>query len=170
VPKTSPAACEHERKKDTSKAVTTAPPQRSSQKLKAAAPKPGAGAAAADSIRVNNPSPQYTRDKFRGRTSTSYIDWATLMRRALGLDVLDCPRCHDRVKPVVVIEQEEVCSKILTHLKLPLRPEELADGAVVYDVTAEPAFDSDEWVQDGASLSRGPPCNWDGIDPPAPAE
>ncbi len=91
VPKTGPVVCEHEAEKDTSKAVTTAP-KRSSQRPKAEAPKTGAGAAAADSIRVNNPSPQDTREKFRGRTSTSYIDWATLMRRGLGLDVLDCRR------------------------------------------------------------------------------
>ncbi len=27
--------------------------------------------------------------------NSSYIDWATLMRRGLGIDVLDCPRCHE---------------------------------------------------------------------------
>ena len=93
-----------------------------------------------------------------------------MMRRGLGLDVLDCPKCHDRMRPVAVLEQEEVCSKILTHLKLPLHPEELSDGVVVYDVTAEPVFDSDEWMQNAARVSRGPPSNWDGIDPPTPAE
>ncbi len=39
-------------------------------------------------VAVNKPSPEATREKFRGRTSTSYIDWATLMRRGMGLDVL----------------------------------------------------------------------------------
>jgi len=58
------------------------------------------------------------------------------------------------MRPVAVLEQEEVCSKILTHLKLPLHPEELSDGVVVYDVTAEPVFDSDEWMQNAASVSR----------------
>jgi len=111
-----------------------------------------------------------TREKFRGRTSTSYIDWATLMRRGLGIDVLDCPKCHKRMAPVAVIEQEEVCSKILTHLKLPLRPEALSDGAVVYDVTGDPVLDVGEWQQEGGRRTRAPPCGWDGIDPPSPAE
>jgi hypothetical protein len=51
-----------------------------------------------------------------------------------------------------------------------LRPEELSDGVVVYDVTAEPVFDSDEWMQNAGSPPRGPPSNRDGIDPPTPAE
>jgi hypothetical protein len=58
--------------------------------------------AAAGLTQTSKPSPQATRDKFRGRMSTSYIDWATLMRCGLGLDVLDCPRCHDRMRPVAV--------------------------------------------------------------------
>jgi len=73
------------------------------------------------------------------------------------------------MQPVGVIEQEEVCSKILPHLKLPLRPEELSDGAVVYDVTAE-VFDREGIQQDAVGVERGPPSNWDGIGEPSPAQ
>lgn len=87
-----------------------------------------------------------------------------------GIDVLDCPKCHKRMTPVAVIEQEEVCSKILTHLKLPLRPEEMSDGAVVYDVTDDPIHEWDGRTQERGRRTRAPPCDWDGIDPPSPAE
>jgi ribosomal protein S27E len=182
VPKAGPPLCEHEPKalasQETStssshpspRTVTPTVNKDTSTSSSHPVPKPVSEEAAAALTRTTKPSPQATRDKFRGRTSTSYIDWATLMRRGLGLDVLDCPKCHDRMRPVAVLEQEEVCSKILTHLKLPLRPEELSDGVVVYDVTAEPVFDSDEWMQNAGSLPRGPPSNRDGIDPPTPAE
>lgn len=39
-----------------------------------------------------------------------------------------------RTPKVPVIEREEVCSMILTHLKVPIRPEGLSEREVVYDV------------------------------------
>ena len=113
-----------------------------------------------------------SRDKFAGRTSTSYIDWATLMKRGMGIDVLSCPRCTSRLKPIGVITEPDVIEKILVHLNLPLRPEQLHDGmTIVYDVTGEPVFDelwsaeSEEWAE-----ARGPPGAWDGVDAPSPCE
>jgi hypothetical protein len=103
-------------------------------------------------------------DKFRGRRSTSYIDWASLMHRSMNVDVLQCPKCQDRMKPIADITDREVISKIMTHLRLPLVPKVLGDGAVVYDVTGEPVLDPD-WRRNQSATERGPPPEWDCVDP-----
>ena len=48
-----------------------------------------------------------------------YTDWATLMKRTFGLDVLECPKCHGRMKLIALIDQPAVIQKILKHLGLP---------------------------------------------------
>ena len=113
-----------------------------------------------------------SHDKFAGRTSTSYIDWATLMKHGVGIDVLSCPRCTSRLKPIGLITEPDGFEKLLVHLNLPLRPEQLHDGmTIVYDVAGEPVFDelwsaeSEEWAE-----ARGPPGAWDGVDAPSPCE
>lgn len=77
------------------------------------------------------------------------------------------------MKPVAVITEPEVIRKILVHLRLPLRPELLDDRAtVVYDVTGEPVLD-ERWRPGGDGewgTERGPPCEWDSVDAPSPAE
>jgi len=78
--------------------------------------KPGAGAALLHG--ANFSPPRGSREKFRGRRSTSYIDWASLMKRSMGIDVLSCPKCEARMQPVAVITQREVIDKILVHLRL----------------------------------------------------
>ena len=40
----------------------------------------------------------------------------------MGLDVLDCPRCGDRMRLVAAIEDPAVAARILEHLGLPARP------------------------------------------------
>jgi hypothetical protein len=45
--------------------------------------------------------------------------WAELMRRTFGLDVLACPRCGGRLRLVALIEQASVVQRILRHLGLP---------------------------------------------------
>ena len=123
-------------------------------------PPPGTGTS-----RAHENAPP-SRDKFAGRTSTSYIDWATLMKRGMGIDVLSCPKCEGRLKPIGVMTEPDVIEKILVHLNLPLRPEQLHDGmTIVYDVTGEPVFEGDEWAE-----ARGPPGAWDGVDAPSPCE
>ena len=52
------------------------------------------------------------------RTRSSRIDWATLMHRVWGWDVLKCPRCEDRMRFIAVIREPEVITRILTHLGL----------------------------------------------------
>jgi hypothetical protein len=116
-------------------------------------------------------NPDTSEEGKRAARTSSYIDWATLMRRGLGIDVLDCPKCHQRMRPVAVIEREETIEKIMSHLKLPLRPEELADGTVVHDVTGEPVLSASVWWDEEATgHGRGPPSEWDGVDAPAPTE
>jgi hypothetical protein len=45
--------------------------------------------------------------------------WAELMRRTFGLDVLACPRCGGRLRLVALIDQASVVQPILRHLGLP---------------------------------------------------
>jgi hypothetical protein len=45
--------------------------------------------------------------------------WAELMRRTFGLDVLACPRCGGRLRLVALIEEASVVQRILRHLGLP---------------------------------------------------
>jgi hypothetical protein len=45
--------------------------------------------------------------------------WADLMRRTFGFDVLECPRCGNRMHLVATIEQRAVIERILRHLGLP---------------------------------------------------
>ena len=45
--------------------------------------------------------------------------WAELMPRTFGLDVLACPRCDGRLRLVALIEQASVVQRILRHLGLP---------------------------------------------------
>ena len=45
--------------------------------------------------------------------------WAELMRRTCGLDVLACPRCGGRLRLVALIEQASVVQRIVRHLGLP---------------------------------------------------
>jgi hypothetical protein len=43
------------------------------------------------------------------------------MRRTWGIDVLECPRCGDRMTVIAVIEDERTARRILDHLGLPSR-------------------------------------------------
>ena len=45
--------------------------------------------------------------------------WAELMQRAFGVDVLACPRCGGRLRLVALIEHAAVIQRILRHLGLP---------------------------------------------------
>jgi hypothetical protein len=74
------------------------------------------------------------------------------------------------MRPIADITDQEVIDKIMTHLRLPLVPEVLGDGAVVYELTGELVLDQG-WRPDGSDCGTtepGPPHDWDGIDPPAP--
>ncbi|MFO0610915.1 MAG: hypothetical protein U0324_47570, partial [Polyangiales bacterium] len=55
----------------------------------------------------------------RAQGTAGRIDWATLMHRVWGWDVLACPRCDSRMKFIAVIKDCEVIVRILTHGGLP---------------------------------------------------
>jgi hypothetical protein len=47
------------------------------------------------------------------------IDWASLLRRSFAADVLECPKCHGRLRVVAVITEREPVRRILAHLGVP---------------------------------------------------
>jgi hypothetical protein len=46
-------------------------------------------------------------------------EWAELMRRTFGIDVLACPRCGGRLRLIALVEEAAVIDRILRHLGLP---------------------------------------------------
>ena len=78
------------------------------------------------------------------RARGNYL-WADLMRRSLGLEVLACPRCGQRLRLIAVIDNPAVGARILRHLSLPteipsLRPARAPPTAVAdLFVVADPA-------------------------------
>jgi len=54
------------------------------------------------------------------------VDWATLLRRSFSVDVLECPKCHGRLRMIAVITEREPARRILEHLGLPTDPPTLA--------------------------------------------
>ena len=104
------------------------------------------------------------------------LAWADLLRRVFGVDALACPRCKTgRLRPIALITKAEIVSRILSHLRLPLTPEQLSDGCtIVYDVTEQPmpgwALGSEPEQPEPKADERGPPRDWDGVDPPSPEQ
>ena len=50
------------------------------------------------------------------------VDWAMLLRRGLSVEVLECPKCHGRLRVLAVITEREPVQPILAHLGLPTEP------------------------------------------------
>jgi hypothetical protein len=94
------------------------------------------------------------------------------MKRTFGFDPLECIRCHAKMRPVALITNQHVAERILQHLSLPLRPEQLDEHLVGYDITQEPipgwvlGMDPDPEQTD--VRERGPPDDSEGVDPAAP--
>ena len=90
------------------------------------------------------------------------------MRRTLGINVLQCPVCQMTMLLLAVITKREVIARILTHVKVPREPVEADEpAALYYDVTGEPV---PPWALgvDPEPDERGPPTDWEFVDPPAP--
>jgi len=51
-----------------------------------------------------------------------YIDWAVLMKRTWGLDVMQCPACSHRLRVVATLTERAVVSKILDPLQVRSTP------------------------------------------------
>ena len=47
-------------------------------------------------------------------------------RRSFDVDVLECPKCHGRLRVVAVITEREPIQRILAHLGLPTDPPAVA--------------------------------------------
>jgi len=58
-----------------------------------------------------------------------YYTWPELMQRIFKIDVLECPRCHGRLRILAAIHPPEATRKILDWLGLPSRPPPLAAAA-----------------------------------------
>ena len=70
-------------------------------------------------------------------------DWAELMERSFGFDVLACPRCSGRMTLMALIRNAAVVARILRHLHLPdavpvMRP--AREPPLSWDVDAEPVW------------------------------
>jgi hypothetical protein len=64
-------------------------------------------------------SAQADRETQRAGPSRGSYQWAELMRRTFGLDVLACARCGGRLRLVALIDHASVVQRILRRLGLP---------------------------------------------------
>ena len=73
--------------------------------------------------------------------ATPRLDWASLLRRSFEVDVLECPKCHGRLRVLAVITEREPVQRILAHLGVPTEAPPLArarDPADELDDTQAP--------------------------------
>jgi hypothetical protein len=96
------------------------------------------------------------------------------MKRTFGFDPLECARCHAKMRHVALITKQHIVDRILSHLQLPLRPEQLGEHVVGYDVTDEPmpgwVLGMDPDPEEPDASERGPPTDCEGVDPQAPSD
>jgi hypothetical protein len=101
-----------------------APGVRSGATLIAAAPEPG-------EVTLLAPNILAVRhwDRLLGGilyATSPRVDWATLLRRSFQVDVLECPKCHGRLRIVAVLSERAPVRRILAHLGLPTETPPLA--------------------------------------------
>ena len=65
-----------------------------------------------------SPAASSTSSKSTSVSSTYRLDWAALLLRVFGVDVLKCPRCQGKMRLIACIEEPDVAKKILEHLGL----------------------------------------------------
>jgi hypothetical protein len=58
--------------------------------------------------------------------ATPRIDWARLLRRAMDVDALNCPKCDGRLRVLAIITEREPVRRILSHLGMPTEPPPVA--------------------------------------------
>jgi len=75
-----------------------------------AVPKPNAPAAPAPADDID--ASAVTRE----RGGSRYRPWAELLKRTFGIDVLECPRCHGRMKLLAVVTEAKSVRRMLRHL------------------------------------------------------
>jgi len=72
--------------------------------------------------------------------ASSRLDWAVLMKRTHGLDVLMCPRCQATMRPIATITEPAAIRDILIHLGVRAAP---LPRARARDPTGQESFDFD---------------------------
>ena len=70
----------------------------------------------------------YSSDGGRRMRGRRYYKWASLLRRAFGVDVLRCPRCGGAQRLLVAIQDSDSIGRVLRAMKLPFDAPELAAG------------------------------------------
>jgi len=70
--------------------------------------------------------------------ASSRLDWAVLMKRTHGLDVLVCPRCQATMRPIATITEPAAIRDILIHLDVRAEP---LPRARARDPTGQESFD-----------------------------
>ena len=70
------------------------------------------------------PSSSAASPKSTSVPSPYRLDWASLLKRVFGVDVLKCSRCQGKMRLIACIEEPDVAKKILEHLGL--RAEQLS--------------------------------------------
>jgi hypothetical protein len=59
-----------------------------------------------------------SKSKSTSVSSPYRLDWAALLKRVFGLDVLKCSRCQGKMRLIACIEDPAVATGILEHLGL----------------------------------------------------
>ena len=65
-----------------------------------------------------------------------------LLRRSFRVDVLECPKCHGRLRVLAVITEREPLRRILEHLGLPTQAPPLARARAPTEDALEDEDDS----------------------------
>jgi len=88
----------------------------------------GDGVAAADRGFAHEPEPGAMDDALEEQPAVRprRMPWASLLKRSLGVDGLECPRCQAQMVLLALITAPRVVAKILDHLRLPSTPPPLA--------------------------------------------
>jgi hypothetical protein len=99
---------------------------------------PGRAEVAGDTAADGDANGGITPSRGRG------TQWAALMQRTFGLDLLACPRCGGRLRLMALIEEAAVIKRILEHLGLPA--EIPAPRPARPPPAPEPFATPDEWA------------------------
>jgi hypothetical protein len=82
------------------------------------------------------------------------VDWASLLRRSFSVDVLECPKCHGRLRIVAVITEREPIRRILANLGMATEAPPLAHARDPRDDQLD--VDSSDQLEPGWSALRTP--------------
>ena len=75
--------------------------------------------------------------------TSRYVEWAVLMKRTWGLNVLACPRCALKMRVLSTITDRTTIRRILTHLRVRADPLPRAPARDPTEDQASFRFDAD---------------------------